>query len=283
MGFGVRKMRRTLMFLGVALAGLGAVAVAAAQEFGGRARWRIAVHSPDEAPRPGFMFCRVAYQQVRRERNGQGWRTDYPDSDRNFMLRLSQLTTTQIAQWENESPFHAVVRLTDPELFQCPFIFMSDVGTAGFTAEETEALRNYLMKGGFLWADDFWGDAAWAEWEALMGEVLDPGLYPIIEVPDSHEMLSTLYLVEELPQIPSIQFWRRSGRSLTSERGSESAIPSLSAIFDGEGRRAMVVMTHNTDIADGWEREGEDDEFFFLFSPAAYGVGINVVLYSLTH
>jgi len=276
-------MRRTLLFLGVGLAALGGVVAAAAQEFGGRARWRITVHSPEEAPKPGFMFCRVAYQQVRRERNGQGWRTDYPDSDRNFMLRLSQLTTTQIAQWENESPFHAVVRLTDPGLFQCPFIFMSDVGTAGFTTQEIEALRSYLMKGGFLWADDFWGDAAWEEWKALMAEVLDPTVYPITEVPNGHEMLSTLYLVEELPQIPSIQFWRRSGRLETSERGSESAIPTLSAIFDGEGGRAMVVMTHNTDIADGWEREGEDDEFFFLFSPAAYGVGINVVLYSLTH
>ncbi len=279
----MRNLRQGLLFSGIGALVLGGVVAATAQEFGGQGRWRVQVHSPSEAPTPGFMFCRVAYQRVRRERNGQGWRTDYPDSDRNFMLRLSQLTTTDISQWAHEVPFHAVVQLTDPEIFQCPFLFMSDVGSAGLSREEVDGLRTYLLKGGFLWADDFWGDYAWAEWEALIGEVLNPLEYPIVEVPMDHEMLSTLYLVKELPQIPSIQFWRRSGRTSTSERGSESARPNLRAIFDHDGGRAMVVMTHNTDIADGWEREGEDDEFFYLFSPAAYGVGINIVLYALTH
>ena len=68
----------------------------------------------------------------------------------------------------------------------------------------------------------------------------------------------------------------------TSERGRESATPHLRAIFDEQGR-ALVVMTHNTDIADGWEREGEDDEFFYSFSPDAYALGINVALYSMSH
>jgi hypothetical protein len=85
-----------------------------------------------------------------------------------------------------------------------------------------------------------------------------------------------------VPQITSLQNWRRSGGTSTSERGYDSAIPHLRAIRDSRGR-IMVVMSHNTDIADAWEREGEDEEFFSRFSVDGYAVGINVVLYSMSH
>lgn len=238
------------------------------------------MYAPSQAPQPAFTFCRVAYRSVRREWLGQGWVTDYPDSDHNFTLRFSELTTAPVSRWDDNRVFHAVVSLTDEELYRCPFVFMSDVGSAGLSSEETRALREYLLRGGFLWADDFWGNAAWSYWSTELARVLPE--YAIVDVPLDHPMLRTLYDVPELPQVPSIQFWRRSGRSGTSERGAESAEPHLRAIFDDEGR-VLVVMTHNTDIADGWEREGEDDEFFYNFSPAAYGLGINIVLYALTH
>ena len=140
--------------------------------------------------------------------------------------------------------------------------------------------KAYLQNGGFLWVDDFWGEFAWDVWAREIGKVLPE--YPIQSAPADHVLFRTLYSVDSIPQVPSIQYWRRSGKLDTSERGAESATPTLSAIFDEDGR-IMVVMTHNTDIADGWEREGEDDEFFFLFSPNAYAVGINLVLYALTH
>ena len=220
------------------------------------------------------------YTQVRSEWLGTGWTTDYPDGDRNLPLRLSQLTKTDIAKNEAGDPFHAVVSPGEPQLFQCPFVFASDVGTLEFSSDEVQALRNYLLKGGFLWVDDFWGDFAWSAWEREISKVLPE--HPIQEIPKDHVIFRTLYTVDSIPQVPSIQYWRRSGRLDTSERGAESATPTLRAILDDTGR-IMVVMTHNTDIADGWEREGEDDEFFFLFSPNAYAVGINVVLYALTH
>ncbi len=229
-----------------------------------------------------FTFCRIRYRQVRREPLGQGWRTDYPDGDRNLMLRLSQLTTTPIRQTERGEPDHLVLRFNDEELFECPFIFMSDVGTVGLDDEEAERLSAYLLRGGFLWADDFWGYRAWDSWAREIGKALPPDEYPIVDIPAGHLMLNALYEVHEVPQIPSIQFWRWNGRQGTSERGAESAEPHLRGIRDAKGR-FMVVMTHNTDIADGWEREGEDDEFFFLFSPKSYALGINIVLYALTH
>jgi len=229
-----------------------------------------------------FTFCRVRYRQVRREPMGQGWRTDYPDADRNLMLRLSQLTTTPIRRTTHNEPDHIIISLSDDELFGCPFIFMSDVGTVAFDELEAKRLREYLLRGGFLWVDDFWGNWAWSSWVREIEKVLSRSEYPIIDIPVDHLILSALYNVHDVPQIPSIQFWRRSGRRGTSERGSESAVPHLRGISDEMGR-IMVLMTHNTDIADGWEREGEDDQFFFEFSPKAYALGINIVLYALTH
>ena len=241
-----------------------------------------AVQDPFDPAGRSFTFCRVAYRQVRRERNGQGWRTDYPDADRNLMLRLSQLTTTPIRRTAASDPDHIIIQLSDDELFECPFIFMSDVGTMALDDLEAKRLREYLMMGGFLWVDDFWGNRAWSAWVQEIEKALPPADYPIIDIPASHLILSALYNVHEVPQIPSIQYWRRSGRSGTSERGYESAVPHLRGIEDEAGR-VIVVMTHNTDIADGWEREGEDEDFFFQFSPKAYALGINIVLYALTH
>ena len=273
--------RRGALRLGVVLAALvtGAVVIGA-QEWGRGWRTRAPVASPGDATEFGFTFCRIVYRSVRREALGQGWRTDYPNSDANFSLRFSQLTTSAVSRSSNGEPFYAVVSISDDDLFKCPFVFMSDVGTIGLEPEEIERLRTYLLKGGFLYVDDFWGDRAWVHWSSFMDQVL-PG-QPIQDVPADHLLMHTLYKVDEVPQVPSIQFWRRSGRRGTSERGIESAQPHLRAIFDEDGR-PMVVMTHNTDIADGWEREGEDEEFFFRFSPESYALGINIVLYSLIH
>jgi len=226
-----------------------------------------------------FTFCRLLYESVRREAGGQGWSTDYPVSDHNFMVRLSQFTATPISRWEDGEPGYAVVRATDPILFQCPFLFVSDAGTAGFSDEEVARLREFLLKGGFLWADDFWGRRAWDQWLLQIRRILPES--QVVELSPDHPLFSAYYLVERVPQIPSIQFWRRSG-GRTSERGSESATPYLRGILDAEGR-LLVLMSYNTDIADGWEREGEDPRFLDAFSPDAYAVGINAAIWVMTH
>jgi hypothetical protein len=157
---------------------------------------------------------------------------------------------------------------------------MSDVGTMLIDSSEVELLRDYLLKGGFLWVDDFWGPYAWDAWVEEISKVLPPLDYPIEDIPLGHTIYNALYEVHDVPQIPSIQYWR-GGRG-TSERGAASATPHLRGIKDSKGR-VIVLMSHNTDIADGWEREGEDEEFFFQFSPKAYALGINIILYALTH
>jgi len=225
-----------------------------------------------------FMFCRLSYNQVRSEPDGMGWSTDYPMADRNLMIRLAEFTTTQVNRYDDGDPAHAVVTATDPELFRCPFLFASDVGTAGFSMEEAENLRQYLLKGGFLWVDDFWGNMAMAHWLQQMSLVLPE--YERITIDASHPIFSTYYSLQAIPQIAHIQFWRRNNGQ-TSERGAESAVPTMTALTDGKGR-VVVVMTHNTDIADGWERESEEYEFFARFSPHAYAVGINTILFAMT-
>ncbi len=238
--------------------------------------------APPVMPDASFTFCRVMYERVRSEPMGMGWVTDYPYAEINLMTRLSELTRTTVSRDERGQPNHWVIRLTEPALFNCPFIMASDAGTIGLTPEEREQLRRYLLKGGFLWVDDFWGSAAWEHWAAEIGRVLPPSEYPIVDVPCDDPVLHTQLNVEHVPQITNIQFWRSVAGSSTSERGSDSQDAHFRVIRDRLGR-IMVVMTHNTDIADSWEREGEDPAFFRQFSPAGYAFGINVLLHAMTH
>ena len=238
--------------------------------------------APPAMPDGNFTFCRVMYERVRNEPMGMGWVTDYPYAEINLMTRLSELTKTTVSRDERGQPNHWVVRLTDPALFNCPFAMASDAGTIGLTPEERENLRRYLLKGGLLWVDDFWGSAAWEHWAAEIGRVLPPSEYPITDVPGDDPVLRTQLTVEHVPQITNIQFWRAVAGSSTSERGSDSQDAHFRVIRDRHGR-IMIVMTHNTDIADSWEREGEDPAFFRQFSPAGYAFGINVLLHTMTH
>jgi hypothetical protein len=182
---------------------------------------------------------------------------------------------------QDGEPNHLVVRPTDPELFQCPFVMASDPGSAGFSPEDAAGLRDYLLKGGFLWVDDFWGPWAWEAFVDEIGKALPRGEYPIKELGPDHPIYRMLFPITAIPQVPSMQFWRMTGGA-TSEMDEYSAKAHMAAILDKQGR-IMVLMTHNTDIADSWEREGDDPQFFFHFSPNGYAVGLNSVLYAMMH
>jgi hypothetical protein len=210
-----------------------------------------------------------------------GWRTDYPGADINFSVRLSELTKTRVPRAADGDPDHVVIQATDDALFQCPFVLIEDGGSAEFSDAEVLRLREYLLKGGFLLAADYWGTAADEQWNEEIGRVLPPDQYPITAVPMTHPMWHTLFDVTEVRQMPSIQFWRRSGGGV-SERGSDSPTVDVHGIADSHGR-FMVIMVHNTDIPDGWEREGEDPQYFYRFSPDAYSVGFDILIYAMTH
>lgn len=227
----------------------------------------------------GFTFCRLVYRSDRREGGGMGWRTDYPNADRNVMFRTEELTTVQMARHAGGEWAHSLVSPTSKDLYKCPFLFAEDVGTMALTVDEVAALQKFFEKGGTMWVDDFWGTAAWEQWDRQIQRVLPGARW--VELTADDPIFKTLYRIEQIPQISSINFWRRSGGG-TSERGSDSAVPHIRAIYDDRGR-IQVLASWNTDIADGWEREGEDEEYFREFSPDSYAIATNVILWMLTH
>jgi hypothetical protein len=226
-----------------------------------------------------FVFCRGYYRR-NPYGDGGGWSTDYPRADENYSTRLGELTKTLVSRRSDGSINHLIVTLTQPELFRCPWVMMAEVGSLYLDEVESANLRAYLRKGGLLWVDDFWGSHAWNVWEEQIRKVLPSGEYPIIDLPPTHAVFHMLYDISEMPQIPSINFWFGSGQ--TSERGSDSREPHARAIFDERGR-IMVLMTHNTDFGDSFEREGDNREYFVQFAPVGYAFGVNAWLYAMTH
>jgi len=206
---------------------------------------------------------------------GGSWQTDYPDSDLNFSFRLHQLTSMEV------DPEGIVLELTDPELVNYPFIYMLEPGRLVFSEEEVECLRRYLLNGGFLMVDDFWGEAEWDNFYYEIKRVF-PDREPV-EVGLSHPIFHAVFDLKERPQIPSIDVALR-GRSsgITWERDDARHV-HYKAIYDNNGRM-MAFICHNTDLGDGWEREGENEWYFHEFSEKkAYPLGINIVFYAMTH
>ncbi len=225
-----------------------------------------------------FTFVRVRYNSY--GRGGGSWATDYPDSDLNFSLRLQQLTSLKV----NPNPI--ILDLTDDRLFDYPFLYMIEPGSLYFSEPEVQSLRRYLLNGGFLMVDDFWGDDQYENLRRELARVF-PDRTPT-EVPISHEIFHCVYDIKEKPQIPAINNARigPDGELITWEYardGSDTRTPHYRALYDDEGR-IMVFICHNTDLGDGWEREGENKWYFEEFSvKKAYPMGINIVTYAMTH
>ena len=221
--------RKTLVLVVVVV--MATAAAAYAQRFGGQGGgggrrggqggygYQGAPRRPDAHSFTGdFTFCRLAYRQAY-DGDGGGWGVDYPRADQNLSIRLSELSKAPVNFGESGDPNFYVVIPTDPELFNCPFVMMTEFGGAHFEPEEAKALREYLLKGGFLWVDDSWGTYAWAHWVNEVRQIFpDSNDYPIVDVPITHSMFHTLFDVKKMPQIPSIGRWGGPGGS-TSERG----------------------------------------------------------------
>ena len=227
----------------------------------------------------GFQFCRLYFRNAANG-DGGGWGVDYPRADENLSIRISELTRVPVSMDDARSPNHLLVRFGDPLINHCPFVMMTEPGGAAFDPQEAAALRDYVLRGGFLWADDFWGEYAWAFFENQLRQALPSKEYPIVDVPLSHPIFHEMLSVPSIPQIPSINAWGGPG-GRTSER-VDSTVPHVRAIFDEHGR-IMVLMTHNTDFGDSYEREGDDPRYFETFSVPGYAFGINVIIYALTH
>jgi len=278
------RLRLTLFVL-LAIASLVAAGFAQwrGEPYGGRVPTRLGVPDWENDPEfknDVFTFVRILYDSYGGQgyycrRHCGGWRTDWPASDLNFSFRLQQLTSLKVEPWPR------YMRLTDPELFDFPFIYIVEPGALVFEQDEVEALRRYLHNGGFLMVDDFWGEEEWYNFYDEIRRVF-PDRQPE-EIPLEHPIFHCVYDLKEKPQIPSIghaQGGRYAGRTWERE---DAQTPHYKAIYDDNGRM-MVIVCHNTDLGDGWEREGEDPWYFHAFSEKyAYPLGINIVMYAMTH
>jgi hypothetical protein len=277
--------RRRAAWLTVVIIGCAIAASVSAAQFGrnrggfGFGARGLTFATPDDFD-GGFQFCRIVFRSSY-EGDGNGWEVDWPRADENLSIRLSELTRTPVSMDDGRQPKHLLVRLTDPELFHCPFVMMTEPGAAYFDEQEAAALGKYLKKGGFLWADDFWGTRAWNFWAAQLDKVLPRAEYPIADVPLDDPLFHTVIQVRAIPQIPGIRHWMSTGGN-TSERGADSAVPHVRAIRDGRGR-IIVLMTHNTDFGDSFEEEATNHQYFLQFSVPGYGFGVDALVYSMTH
>jgi len=232
--------------------------------------WEVAPHMPDDV----FTFVRIKYDSNYRQGR---WRTDFPDSDLNFSYRLQELTSLEVA------PDGKILELTDPELFDYPFIFMIEPGDMWLSGDEAAALRKYLLNGGFLMVDDFWG---FEEWDGFYSEFKK--VFPdreAEELPLEHPIFHCVFDLAEKPQVPAIRDAQRGrAEGVTWEwRKPGSRDAQYKGVHDDEGR-LMCIICFNTDLSDGWEQEGVDPWYFKEFSEKfAYPMGINIVFYALTH
>lgn len=240
-----------------------------------------------EFPRDVFTFVRIRYGSDGR-RGWGSWLTDYPDSDLNLSYRLQQLTSLKV------NPDPIILELTDPRLFDYPFVYFCEPGGgrggrgAGldFTDEEIECFRRYLLQGGFAMFDDFWGEAEWDVFYEQIKRVF-PDREPE-ELPLEHPIFHCVYDLKEKPQVPAINTALRGrgagpdGTDITWERYDAQEV-HYRGLFDDHGR-LMALICHNTDLGDGWEREGESEWYFREFSEKkSYPLGINIVFYVMTH
>ncbi len=201
---------------------------------------------------------------------------DWPDSDNNFSYRLHQLTSIEV----NPEPVY--ITLQDPSLFEYPFIYMLETGSMRLIEEDVKTLREYLLNGGFLMIDDFWGNSAWANVRNEMRRVF-PDREPVLLTLD-HPIFHCVFELKEIPQIPAWDYAvNRSTDTLTGVTSESGLPPNYYGIYDDKGRM-MVIICRDTDLGDGWEREGQSHTFFKEFSEKkAYPLGINIVFYAMTH
>jgi hypothetical protein len=257
----------------------------------------IASHStgtPIWTNKPGFEKDVFTFVRIIRDRAPEGsptagsWITDFPDSDLNFSFRLQQMTSMKV------DADGRTIRLTDPDLFNYPWIYMVEPGRLLLRDEEVPILRKYLLNGGVLMADDFWGEWQWEGFANQMKRVLPEREF--VELPMSHPIFHCVFDIK-VPknklQTPSIHYAvERHSTDFTWETGhprkdfdgmEDCSQMHVRAILDDKGR-IMVIATHNTDNGDSWEREGEDDWFFHEFSEKrGYPLGINIIFYLMTH
>jgi hypothetical protein len=195
------------------------------------------------------------------------WTQDYPRADRHFSLALRRLSRLEVRSVEQP------VNLEDgSEVYNWPWLYAVQVGEWGLNEDQAQVLREYLLRGGFFMADDFHGTDEWAEFEKRIKFVFPDR--PIEEIDDNDAIFHTVYDLNDRIQVPG---WEHLGTGYKKD----GIGAHWRAIYD-DHRRIMVAISFNSDLGDAWEW-ADDPRYPEKFSGLAIRVGVNYVLYSMTH
>lgn len=241
----------------------------------------------------GFTFARLIFRnaptgpRIRSRGYGPwlGWWVDYPDADLNLSWRLQQMTSLRT------DPDGRVLELMDEDLFDYPLLYLEHAGYMSLSDEEVLRLRGYLTNGGVLFVNDFWNQREWDGFAGQLERVL-PGR-GWVDLDTGHPLFRCVFdLRRPMHQlrVPTMQFWDEGfdpqdplANPHRVDRGEGSETMTVRALFDDAGR-ILVLVIHNSDVSDGWEREGESDAYFNRFSEkTAYPLAINILIYLMLH
>ncbi|MCI0538839.1 MAG: DUF4159 domain-containing protein [Verrucomicrobiales bacterium] len=283
-----RSSKLALVLLTLALAGAGLLAQRRWRNYEGEEIRTARELAQNDFPTPEwkndpefekdvFTFARIRYtsESGRGRWSRGGWATDIPDSDLNLSYRLQQMTALKV------DPNGRVINLTDKELFNYPWIYIVEPGALAFEEEEVPILRRYLLNGGFLMVDDFWGEDNWDNFAQQMSRVFPEREF--VELPLTHPLYHCVFTIDAKYQIPFVRLGMNSQYTGVTWEQSDAREVHHRVLFDDK-QRIMVIACHNTDNGDGWEWEGANEYYFRQFSErAAYPLGINIIFYAMTH
>jgi Domain of unknown function (DUF4159) len=238
---------------------------------------------PDYQQPAEWTFARLMYPPANIGRGGYGygyrfrgdwrlgrssWTTDYPRSDRHFSAALRRLT--RVSTRSVEQP----VNLDEHDSYDWPFLYAVEVGHWDLTDEQAKLLREFLLRGGFFMCDDFHGTREWDVFTASMKRVFPDR--DIIDLPPDTPIFHTIYDLDDKYQVPGAQYLR-SGRTYEFDGYKDT----WRGILDDHGR-VMVAICHNMDLGDSWEH-ADNPYYDEKFSALGIRIGINYVVYSMTH
>ena len=224
-------------------------------------------------PEAEFHLARVIYRTNRRA-GSHGyiqpmWAVDYPLADEHFLTTLQRYTTAQVAGDSRH------LELTDDRLFDYPYLWLQQPAAGGWnpTPQEAQRLREYLLRGGFLMVDDFHGQYEWDYFASVMKRVFPEKEF--VDVPPDDPLMHVFFDIDPSVPIPGDRHLRFGGPPRMQG-------PShWRALYD-EGGRLMVIANHNMDIGDGWEH-ADDPDYPLPYTKAAYELGVNYVIWAMSH
>ena len=220
-----------------------------------------------------YTFVRTIYDSPRARRGYYGggtWTTDYPEADNNFIVGLREWAGTNL----KIAPRPEQLEIMDDRIFDYPILYAVEPGFMELSTEQAARLREYLMRGGFFFVDDFWGEYEWQNVQEQFHKIVPE--YEIKDLPLSHPIFHSYLDVEEVVQVPNIY---NAQRGVTSEKGG--IVPHYMGIENKNGR-LIAFISRNCDMGDAWEWIN-DPTYPVKYGLPAYKVGINVVIYAMSH